>query len=260
MDPLINIATKAARNASKIILRSLDNLDNILINEKSTNDFVTEIDKKSEEEIIKVIRQAYPDHAILGEENGLIGSNDYTWIIDPIDGTTNFIHGHPHFSISIGIKYQNQLQHGLIYDPLRQELFTATRGAGAFLNNRRIRVSTRKTLHSSLIGSGYGHSREQNLQDYLKILSALLPPTAGIRRSGSAALDFAYVAAGRIDGLWEFGLSPWDIAAGAVLVKEAGGIISDFAGQENFLETGNVIAGNIKIFKILLQTINSELE
>lgn len=256
MHPIMNIATQAARAASKIILRYLDKLDTINIAEKGPHNFVTEVDQKSEAEIIKTIHKAYPDHAIFAEESGVTGSNDYTWIIDPIDGTTNFIHGLPHFCISIAVRYKNKIEHGLIYDPIRDELFHATRGAGAHLNNRRIRVSTRKTFTNTLIGTGLGYRHPEVLPHHLAIIEKLSLQTAGIRRSGSAALDFAYVAAGRIDGLWEFKLAPWDMAAGAVIVKEAGGIVGDFAGKDNFLETGNVIAANIKLFKLLVTTVH----
>lgn len=256
MHPILNIAIAAARNASKIVLRSLDKLDSLNISSKGHNDFVTEVDKKSEEAIIQTIQKAYPDHAILAEESGVIGSHDYTWIIDPLDGTLNFMHGHPHFSITIAVQYKNKTKHGVTYDPLRDELFYASRGTGAFYNNRRIRVASRKSFEGTLIGTGYGHKSLQNLPRHIAIEQALLPQAAGIRRSGSAALDFAYTACGRIDGFWEFNLSPWDIAAGALLVTEAGGIVSDFEGKENFLESGNVIAGNPKIFKALLTTIH----
>jgi myo-inositol-1(or 4)-monophosphatase len=259
MHPIINIATTAARNATKIILRSLDKLDSISIAEKKPNDFVTEIDQQVEQEIIQTIFKAYPEHAILAEESGVTGDSDYVWIIDPIDGTLNFMHGHPHFSIAIAVKHKNKIEHGLIYDPLRDELFHATRGAGAFLNNRRIRVSTRKTFAGASIGTGYGHKHPENLPHYLAILGAMLPQAAGIRRSGSAALDFAYVACGRIDGFWEFNLAPWDIAAGSLIVKEAGGLVGDFNGEEHYLETGNVLAGNPKIFKLLLQTVKANV-
>lgn len=256
MHPLLNIATTAARNASKIIVRSLDKLDSISISAKSCNDFVTEIDKASEISIIETIHKAYPDHAILAEESGQIGNHDYTWIIDPLDGTCNFMHGHPHFSISIAVQYKNKIKHGITYDPLRDELFYASHGSGAFLNNRRIRVNTRKTFEGALIGTGFGHKGIRNLPRHLAIEEVLLPQIAGLRRSGSAALDFAYIACGRIDGFWEFNLSPWDIAAGALFIREAGGLVSDFEGGESYLTTGNVIAGNPKIFKLLLANIH----
>ena len=253
MHPLMNIATKAILNASKIILRATDRLDTIYVEEKGHNDFVTEIDQQAEREIIKIIHESYPEHAILGEESGASGTNDYTWIIDPIDGTTNFLHGHPHFCISIGIKYKDRLEHGLIYDPLRQELFTATFGSGAFLNNRRIRVAQQKQLAGTLIAVGLGHKKDKNLDDYLKMLASVLPQAAGVRRSGSAALDLAYVACGRLDGIYGLGLAPWDIAGGALIIQEAGGIVTDFAGNNSYLTNGNIIAGNQNISKILLQ-------
>lgn len=259
MHPLINIATKAARNASKIILRALDRLDTIEIQEKNHNDFVTEVDKKVELEIISTIHNSYPDHAILGEESGASGTSDYTWIIDPIDGTTNFLHGHPHFCISIGVKYKNRMEHGLIYDPLRQELFTATYGAGAFLNDRRIRVSPRKKLVGSLIGTGFGNKTIKDINTYIKILTAMLPQAAGVRRSGSAALDCAYTACGRFDGFWEMNLAPWDLAAGAVIILEAGGVITDFSGTNDFMATGNIIAGNPYIAKAILQMVQEKI-
>jgi len=258
MNPLINIATKAARNASKIIVRATDRLDTLKITEKSKNDFVTEIDEQVEQEIINVILDAYPDHAILGEESGSTGNSDYTWIIDPIDGTTNFIHGHPHFCISIAVQYKDSIEHGLIYDPLRQELFTATRGSGAFLNDRRIRVTQHKQLSGALIATGFGQKNLKDIELYLKIFTAVMPQAAGIRRSGSAALDFAYVACGRLDGFWEMHLAPWDMAAGSLLVKEAGGIVGDFQGKNGFLTSGNVIAGNTSLFNGLLEVIKNK--
>lgn len=253
MHPLMNIAISAARSASKIILRATDRLDTIKVSEKGHNDFVTEVDQQSEQCIINTIHDAYPDHAILGEEGGKSGNSDYTWIIDPIDGTTNFIHGHPHFCISIGIQFKNTIEHGLIYDPLRQELFTATRGGGAFLNDRRMRVAQHKQFAGSIITSGFGHKSIQDIDIYLKMLAVILPQAAGTRRSGSAALDFAYVACGRIDGLWEMNLAKWDMAAGSLLIKEAGGIVDDFNGDGNYMKTGNVIAGNSHIFSLIQQ-------
>jgi myo-inositol-1(or 4)-monophosphatase len=259
MHPLINIATKAARNASKIILRAVDRLDTISITEKGHNDFVTDIDKFTEQEIIRTIHESYPDHAVLGEEGGSSGSSDYTWIIDPIDGTLNFLRGYPHFCISIGIKYKSRIEHGLIYDPLRQELFTATYGAGAFLNDRRIRVSQQKQLTGSLIATCFGHKANRNLENYLKILAAISPQAAGFRRSGSSALDLAYVASGRVDGVCAISLSEWDIAAGTLIVQEAGGIITDFSGNNSYLTSGNVIAGNSNISQILLQIVQKKI-
>jgi myo-inositol-1(or 4)-monophosphatase len=258
--PLMNIAIKAARSASKIIVRAIDRLDTLAIEEKKSNDFVTEIDKMSELEIVRVIRESYPDHAILGEEGGAVGEHDYTWIIDPIDGTTNFIHGHPHFCISIGIKHKDQMEHGLIYDPLRQEMFTATLGNGAFLNERRIRVSQSTQLMGSTIASSFNSSvNNHDFAVYLKILATIIPQAAGTRRSGSAALDCAYVACGRLDALWGIGCyAPWDIAAGTLIIKEAGGIVTDFDGEGNYLAKNNLVAANAYLSKILLQIINEK--
>jgi len=255
MRPMLNIAVTAARNAAKIIVQALDRLDTVSVTQKQGQDFVSEIDIKAEREIVHTLRKAYPSHAILAEESGKINGDDYTWIIDPLDGTTNFLHGFPHFCISIALAYKNKLEQAVIYDPIRQELFTASRGYGAQLNNRRIRVSSRKDLTGSLIGTGFPFSDPNHITNYLRTLHAFSIPAAGIRRAGAAALDLAYVAAGRFDGFWEFNLNPWDIAAGALLIKEAGGLISNFEGVENYLNAGNVVAGNPKIFKEMLQTI-----
>lgn len=259
MHPLINIAIKAARSASKIILRATDRLDTIRIEEKTSNDFVTETDQHAELEIIRTIHEAYPDHAIIAEESGVSGSSDYTWIIDPIDGTTNFLHGHPHFSISIGVKYKDRMEHGLIYDPLRQELFTATAGSGAFLNDRRIRVAQRKQFTGSLIAASFGVKTNKNFERYLKILAALMPQVAGTRSSGSAALDCAYVACGRLDGFWQMNLSAWDIAAGSLIIQESGGIVTDINGENNYLIDGSIIAGNPYISTLLLELIREKM-
>jgi myo-inositol-1(or 4)-monophosphatase len=253
MHPLINIATKAARSASKIILRGFDRLDTLNVETKGHNDFVSEIDKMAEQEIINTIHESYPDHAIFAEESGTTGTSDYTWIIDPLDGTLNFLHGHPHFCISIAVKYKDRMEHGLIYDPLRQELFTATYGAGAFLNDRRIRVAEPKQLTGSSIALCIAHKKGKTFEHFLKIFAAVSLQAAGVRRTGSAALDFAYLASGRVDGLCGMNLFPWDFAAGSLLVQEAGGVICDFSGKNNFLATGDVVAGNPTINKILLQ-------
>lgn len=259
MHPLLNIGIQAARQASKVILRALDRLDAVEVQRKARNDFVTEIDKRSEQEIIQVIRKAYPDHAILGEESGYSEGidNEVCWIIDPLDGTTNFIHGFPHFSISIAVKHRNQLEAGVIYDPIRNELFTAARGKGATLNDRRIRVSARKKFVEALIGTGFPHREIEHFRSFLKILENIFPQCAGVRRAGSAALDLAYVAAGRLDGFWEAHLKEWDMAAGALMVQEAGGIVSDYAGEKQYLSSGCIIAGNPKIHLEMLEVIKN---
>lgn len=256
MHPLLNIAITAARNASKHILRLSERIDTLQIIEKHHNDFVTEVDQLAEREIIATIQKAYPDHAILAEESGKSNNeSNYLWIIDPLDGTTNFLHGFPHYAISIAVQYKDRTDHAVIYDPIRQELFTASRGAGAQLNNRRIRVSPRANLQGTLLGTGFPFKYLEHLPTYLESFQTLTKLAAGIRRAGAATLDLAYVAMGRLDGFWEMGLSPWDIAAGALLITEAGGLISDFNGTENYLNNGNVVTGNPKIFKQMLQAL-----
>lgn len=255
-EPILNIAVEAARAGSVLIMRAMKRMDMVKVSEKSPNDFVTEVDKRVEEEIISVIKKAYPQHSILGEEGGELDGNDYQWIIDPIDGTRNFIHGFPHFAISIGIMHKNRIEYGVIYDPLRQELFTAIRGKGAHLNNQRIRVGTRKSLDNALLGTGFAYrhaDKEASLPD--DSFNAILPICGDIRRAGAASLDLAYVACGRLDGYWEKGLHIWDIAAGILLVKEAGGMICDTAGGENYLKSGNVIAANMNLVKSMVKVI-----
>jgi len=259
MHPTINIAIRAARNAGNILLRYFEHVDSLKVTSKGLNDFVSEVDKASEQAIIETLRKAYPDHAILAEESGQHDGNDFQWVIDPLDGTTNYLHGFPQFSVSIALKYKGVLEHGLVYDPLREEMFTASRGQGAQLNDRRIRVSSRKGLDGALLGTGFPYRDQSQLDAYLGMFRALIKDSAGIRRPGSAALDLAYVAAGRLDGFWELGLAEWDLAAGALLVKEASGVVSDIAGGERYLETGNVIAGGLKVQAAMRQEIHSYL-
>jgi myo-inositol-1(or 4)-monophosphatase len=255
MHPTLNIAVRAARSAGNVIIRNLGKLDTLAIHSKDRNDFVTEVDQQAEQEIITILRRAFPDHSILAEESGLRKGNDYQWIIDPLDGTTNFLHGFPQFAVSIGLSHKGCLEQGVVYDPLRQELFTATRGAGAMLNDRRIRVAKRDSLDGALLGTGFPFKAQQHLDAYLDMFRALFPRTAGIRRPGSAALDLAYVASGRLDGFWEIGLNIWDMAAGVLLIQEAGGLSSDFLGGHSHMESGNLVAGNPKVFAEILKTI-----
>ena len=255
MNPTLNIAVRAARSAGNVIIRNLGKLDTLAIHTKDRNDFVTEVDRQAEQEIIYTLRKAFPDHGILAEESGLREGDENQWIIDPLDGTTNFLHGFPQFAVSIAMRHKGRMEHGVIYDPLRQELFTASRGAGAMLNDRRIRVTKRKTLEGSLLGTGFPFKSQHHLETYLDMFRALFPQTAGIRRAGSAALDLAYVASGRLDGFWEIGLNIWDMAAGVLLIQEAGGLSSDFSGGHNHLESGNIVAGNPKLFAEILKTI-----
>lgn len=259
MHPMLNIAVRAARSAGNIIARATDRLDSFTTVVKAQNDFVSEIDRQAENEIIKVIRKAYPSHGILAEESGAHDGDDYLWVIDPLDGTTNFLHGFPQFAVSIALKYKGQLEQAVVYDPLRQELFTATRGAGAQLNERRLRVTKIKGLEGALLGTGFPFKQQHYLDPYLAMFKALFPMTAGIRRAGSASLDLAYVAAGRLDGFWEIGLSEWDMAAGALLVQEAGGMVGDFSAGNEFLSTGNLVAGNPRVFKAIVEAISPHL-
>jgi myo-inositol-1(or 4)-monophosphatase len=256
MHPYVNIAVKAARKAGELIARAQIDLNKLTIEEKAPNDFVSNIDQKAEFIIRDVIQQAYPTHSILGEEQGFTENEESNtvWIIDPIDGTQNFIKGLPFFAVSIGIKEDGKLTHGVIYDPMRQELFTATRGKGAFLNSR-IRVSDKRGLNSALVATGFPHYNKENWSQYQTSLQTIFSQVADIRYLGSAALALAYVACGRLDGYWESGLKEWDIAAGALLVKEAGGFVTDFSGQENYLQSGDVVAGPIKLLKELLPLV-----
>ncbi len=256
MHPMLNIAVRAALGAGNVIIRNLGKLDALTVHSKHRNDFVSEVDTQAEREIINILRKAYPDHGILAEESGHHDGDEFQWIIDPLDGTTNFLHGFPQFAVSIALRQKGRLEQGVIYDPLRQELFTATRGAGAQLNERRIRVTNRKSLEGSLLGTGFPFKSQQHLDTYLAMFRALFPETAGIRRAGSAALDLAYVASGRLDGFWEIGLNIWDMAAGVLLIQEAGGLSGDFSGGHDFLENGNLVAGNPKLFAEILKTIH----
>lgn len=255
MHPLLNIAVRAARAAGNTIARAVDRLDSYEVSQKSKNDFVSEVDLLAEQEVIKVIRKAYPSHAILAEESGSHEGDEYQWIIDPLDGTTNFLHGFPQFAVSIALAHKGKLEHAVIYDPLRQELYTASHGGGARLNERRLRVTKLKGLDGALLGTGFPFRKTEHLDAYLKMFRELTLLTAGIRRAGSAALDLAYVAAGRMDGFWEIGLAPWDMAAGVLLIQEAGGMVSDFSGGDEFLASGNIVAGAPKVHEALLKTI-----
>jgi len=259
-EPILNIAVNAARAAGNIIIRALDRLDTVHVSQKQPNDYVTDIDQKAEQEIISIIRKAHPQHGILGEESGETVGKDYTWIIDPIDGTRNFIHGYPQFAVSIGISYKGKIEHGVIYDPVRQELFTASRGKGARLNDKRIRVSTRTQLEDCLLATGFTHRNSKPLlAAHLRTMEAMIPLCGDIRRPGAATLDLAYVACGRLDGFWELGLKIWDIAAGTLLIKEAGGLVCDIEGGDDYLKSGDVVVGNPKILKLLLKNIRPHL-
>jgi len=259
MHPTLNIAVKAARRAGSIITRASEDIGSLTINDKSYNDFVTEVDLASETEIIRVLKASYPDHAFLGEETGLSHQADNIWIIDPLDGTTNFLHGFPQYCISIALEEKGEITQAVIYDPNRNDLFTATKGQGAYLNQRRMRVSNKSKLKESILGTGFPFRDFQHLPVYLKIFEEVVRGTSGVRRPGSAALDLAYVAAGWFDGFFEINLSKWDIAAGGLLVTEAGGIVSDFSEKDGWLESGNIVATNPKIYDPLIKIIQSHI-
>ncbi len=259
MNPTLSIAIKAARRAGGIINRASRDVELIKVSAKRDKDFVTEVDKAAEVAIIGVLKEAYPQHAILAEESGASGDSEYVWIIDPLDGTTNFIHGVPQYAISIALAHKGILTHAVVYDPTRNELFTAVKGGGAHLNDRRIRVSKRIRLNEVIVGTGFPFRYFEHVDAYMGMLRDFMHKTAGVRRPGAAALDLAWVAAGRFDGFWELGLSPWDMAAGALLITEAGGLVGDLSGENNYLETGNIIGGNPKVFVQLLQIIAPHL-
>ena len=260
MHPLINIATNAARRAGDLLVRYLERVNSFNIQAKGRGDFVSDIDKAAEREIISVILKAYPNHAILGEESGVHEGEDCQWIIDPLDGTRNYLNGYPHFCVSIGIKEKGHLAHGVIYNPLLQEMFSASRGGGATLNSRRIRVSTNTSFERALMSVGLSLDDKHPREAQLQAIARLTQEAAAIRRSGSAALDLAYVAAGRLDAFWEYGLKPWDVAAGVLLVREAGGLVAAPNGSENYLETGDVLASSAKLFRPILQLLNKTLK
>jgi myo-inositol-1(or 4)-monophosphatase len=255
MHPLLNIGIRAARRAGDIIFRSLSKLDSLKIDSKGRNDYVTDIDRKAEADIIGTVRKSYPEHAFLAEESGQIGDNEFVWVIDPLDGTTNFLHGNPTFAVSIGVQHKGRMEHAVVYDPLRQELFTASRGSGAELDGKKIRVSSQRTLEGSLISTGFPYRANlQHLDAYMAMLRDIMGKAAGVRRPGSASLDLAYVAAGRFDGFWELGLSPWDTAAGTLLITEAGGRIGDLKGEPYALGP-DVVCGNPKVYVELLAAL-----
>ena len=264
MHPALNIMIKAARRASQIINRASQDIEHLTIAVKKQNDFVTEVDRAAEKVIVETLREAYPDYAILAEESGRTAGSEseseYEWIIDPLDGTTNFIHGFPQYAVSIALARRGVVEQAVVFDPTRNELFTATKGGGAFLNDRRIRVSKRLRLQDALVGTGFPYRQFAHVDTYLAIFKELTQKSAGLRRPGAAALDLAYVAAGRLDAFWEFGLSPWDMAAGSLLISEAGGLVSDLAGESTYLTTGNVVAGTPKVFPQLLQLIQGHCE
>lgn len=257
---MLSIAVKAAREAGRIINRGSQDVGSIAIQTKTYNDFVSEVDRSAEQAIIDILKDAYPDHGFWGEESGHQNHEaDNIWIIDPLDGTTNFLHGFPQYCVSIALQQKGVLTQAVIYDPVHNDLFTATKGRGAFLNDKRIRVTNRSKLQDSLIATGFPYRDFAHLDTYLGMFKDMIKKTTGLRRPGSAALDLAYVAVGWVDGFFEINLSAWDIAAGGLIVQEAGGIVGDFEGNESWLETGNIVAGNPKVFAQMLQVLKPHL-
>lgn len=257
--PIVTVAVRAARAAGSVLMRYLNRLDSIAVVEKQRMDFASEVDRAAETEIIRELKRSFPDHAILAEESGATGKGRYVWVIDPLDGTHNYLRGFPHFCVSIALLDQGEPQHGVIYDPLRSELYTVSKGDGAYLNDRRIRVTKRESLTGALLATGFPYRQRRYLNNQLEITRALLNEAEDIRRTGSAALDLAYVAAGRLDGYFEMGLYPWDMAAGCLLVREAGGCYCDFHGREGIPQSGRLIAGNIHVAKAMTTVIEKSM-
>ncbi len=258
LHPMLNIAVKAARNAGSIINRASLDLDILKINTKSPNDFVTEVDHAAEQAIIETILTAYPGHGIMAEESGRehgAKHSDFVWIIDPLDGTTNFIHGFPVYCVSIALAFRGKVEQAVVYDPTRNDLFMASRGRGAYLNDKRLRVSRRTRLQDSLVGTGFPFRKGDNFQRYMKMFEAVMPHVAGLRRPGAAALDLCYVAAGYYDGFFETGLNPWDIAAGSLIITEAGGLVGNFTGESDFMNQREIVAGSPKIYGQLVKLL-----
>ena len=261
MHPMLNIAIRAARSAGQVIVKSFADPSKIETMQKAMNDFVTNVDREAENVIIQTIKKSYPDHAIVAEESGFTSGKDadYQWIIDPLDGTTNFVKGIPHFAVSIALRIKGRTEVGVVYDPIRDELFTASRGAGAQLNGYRLRCSNARDLDGTILATGFPFKAKQHATTYMNILGKLFTECADFRRTGSAALDLAYVATGRVDGYFELSLKPWDFAAGELIAREAGAIVCDFTGGHNYMSTGNIVAGNPRVVKAMLANMREEL-
>lgn len=261
MHALLNVAVMAARRAGAVLGRNFNKRDKLKVEKKGHNDFVSSADLAAERAIIDVIHKHYPEHAILAEESGIQGESDHVWIIDPLDGTTNYLHGFPVFAVSIAVQINGRLEHAVVYDPMREELFTASRGEGAVLDNHKIRVSGNKDLERALIGTGFPFRQaDEELGPYLKMLGKVIKNTSGVRRPGAAALDLCSVACGRLDAFWETGLQPWDLAAGTLIIREAGGIVSALDGAENHLDSGHVLTGTPRIYKALAKLCAGEIK
>lgn len=261
MHALLNVAVMAARSAGDTLIRKMRSLEKLKVEKKGHNDFVSDADHAAERAVIATVQKHYPEHAFLAEESGVTGESDFVWIVDPLDGTTNYLHGFPVFAVSIGLQIKGKLEHAVVYDPLRQELFTASRGQGAQLDGRKIRVSGRDRLEQSLIGTGFPFRQaDAEMTPYLEMLRKVVRNTSGVRRPGAAALDLCYVAAGRLDAFWETGLSPWDLAAGALIIREAGGIVSGLDGSENFMDSGHVLCGTPRVYAALAKLCSKEIK
>jgi myo-inositol-1(or 4)-monophosphatase len=261
MHALLNVAVMAARRAGDTLIRKMKNLEKLNVEEKGYNDFVSDADKAAEHAVIATVQKHYPDHAFLAEESGKTGDSDHLWIIDPLDGTTNYLHGFPVFAVSIGLQINNRMEHAVVYDPMRQELFTASRGAGAQLDGHRIRVSGQLQLNRALVGTGFPFRQaDQDIVPYMNMLGRIISNSSGVRRTGAAALDLCYVAAGRLDAFFETGLSAWDLAAGSLIIRESGGIISGLDGSESYLESGHVLCGTPRIYAEVAKLCSGEIK
>jgi len=256
--PVLNVAIEAAYAAGKIMRQQIQHVDAIPVERKARHDYVSEVDKACEAEIVREIKRFYPDHAFLCEESGMTGDDKHVWVIDPLDGTSNYLHGSPHFAVSIAQQVSGRTEHAVVYDPLREELFTASKGGGAFLNNKRLRVSARTGLDGAILATAFPFRERNHLQAYARIFQSVFGKIEDIRRAGTASLDLAWVAAGRLDGYFEMGIKPWDVAAGAMIVREAGGVVLDFDGNDTFEQTGNIIAAPYKVMTPLKQLISSK--
>ena len=252
MHPMLNIAVRAARRAGNVIVRGQQRLDEVRYEAKGRHDYVSQVDRDAEFVIVDTLSSAYPEHQIVAEESGITGASDHVWIIDPLDGTLNFLHAYPQFAVSIALTIEGRLDQAVVFDPMRDELFTASRGAGAQLNGHRMRVANRQHLDHALLATGFAVRVPTELRAQLAIFSDMLEQCADVRRAGAAALDLAHVASGRLDGFWEFGLKPWDVAAGTLLVQESGGLVGDPQGGESHLEDGDIVAANPKLFRYIL--------
>lgn len=261
MHPLLNVAVMAAHRGGDTLIRSLNQLDRIKVEVKGRNDYVSEVDRAAERAVIATIHKHYPEHAILAEESGAQGESEYEWVIDPLDGTTNYLHGFPIFAVSVAVLHKGAMEHAAVHDPMRQETFTASRGGGAQLNGHKIRVSGTSSLERALIGTGFPFRHaERTFEPYFAMLRKAIANTSGVRRPGAAAIDLCYVAAGRLDAFWELGLSKWDMAGGALVIREAGGIVTALDGGDGFLETGHILAGTPKIHAALSRLFAPEIE